>query len=110
MSKGYIEKEVDSIIDGQKLEFPQNIAMASAWILGNLKGINLKILDVKKTSSLSDYYVLASAINTTQARAMADTISVQLKRHDVKILSREGLPLALEHRLILLLGWIIQAG
>jgi len=90
MSKEFVDKEIEKIVKDSNLSFPQNIAMASAWILGNLKGINLKVLDVSHTSSLSDYYILASASNSTQASAMADEIIRSLKRHDVNFLSKEG--------------------
>jgi len=91
MSKEFVSAEVDKIVKDEKLPFPKNMAMASAWLLGNLKGINLKILDVSNTSSLSDYYVLASATNTSQASSMANTILTQLKRHDLNFLSKEGM-------------------
>ena len=79
MSRDYITNEISKIIDSKEFEAPLDLAMSSAWLLGNYKGINLKILDMTKTSSLSDYFVLASASNTTQAKAMADEISYQLK-------------------------------
>jgi ribosome-associated protein len=86
----YIESEVDKIIGDKNLEFPLNLAMTCAWIMGNFKGINLKVLDVKKRSSLSDYFIIGSATNSTQAQAMADAILVQIKRHGHTVLSSEG--------------------
>lgn len=87
----YISKEVNSIIENSDYEFPKNLAMASAWILGNLKAFNLKVLDTQNFSSLADYFIIASASNTTQAQAMADTILRQLKQHGAKARSTEGL-------------------
>lgn len=91
MSGEYISKEVEKIINDKSFEFPLNLAMAAAWICGNLKGINLKVLKTTKTSSLSDYFVIASVTNTTQASAMAEDIMAQLKKHGSTIRSREGL-------------------
>lgn len=91
MSQDYVSVEVDKIVKNEELEFPKNLAMASAWILGNLKGINLKVLDVSKTSSLSDYFIIASATNHIQARSMAAEITHQLTRTGAKVFSREGL-------------------
>lgn len=91
MSKEFVDKEIDKIIQDKDFSFPKNMAMAAAWLLGNLKGINLKVFDVSHTSSLSDYYVLASATNTTQASAMADDITRSLKRHGMNFLSKEGM-------------------
>ena len=91
MSKEFIKKEIDQIINDQNHPYPQNLALACAWILGNLKGINLKILDVKEISSLADYFIIGSATNSKQAQAMADEIISQLKRSGQKIISSEGL-------------------
>lgn len=86
----YISNEITKIYQDKNISFPLNMAMASAWIMGNLKGINLKVLDVTKTNSLSDYFVLASATNQTQMRAMADQIDEQLREHGATIYSKEG--------------------
>jgi len=86
----FIQTEVNKIISDKNFEFPLNHAMAATWILSNFKGENLKIFDMKKTSSLCDYALLATAQNVTQARAMADEISANLKQHGANILSYEG--------------------
>ena len=91
MANEYVDREVAKIIEDEKYEFPLNNAMAGAWIMGNFKGENLKIIDVRGKSSLTDYFVLASAQNTTQARAIADEISRVLKRYKSEICSKEGL-------------------
>jgi len=90
MSKEYISKNVSEIFNDKELEFPLNSAMASAWILGNLKGVNLKIYDVRNISSLGDYYVMGSATNIRQAHSMTEEISTQLKKHGMKVISTEG--------------------
>jgi ribosome-associated protein len=90
MSVEFVEKNVNEIMDDKTLGFPKNMALASAWILGNLKGVNLKVLDVTGTSSLSDYYVLASASNVNQASSMADTLTKQLMRRGHRVYSKEG--------------------
>ena len=90
MSKKYIEKHVDEIVKDDKYEFPLNMAMGTVWILGNLKGINLKVISVKEKSSLTDYFVLASSSNTVLSRSMADEIITQMKRCGMKLLSQEG--------------------
>lgn len=89
-SNEFISKNVDEIVKNEELEFPKNMALACAWILGNFKGINLKILDMQKTTSLADYFILASATNMNQASSMADEVSKQMKRQGLKVLSKEG--------------------
>ncbi|MBL6988271.1 MAG: ribosome silencing factor [Bacteriovoracaceae bacterium] len=86
----YVRQEIKKIVQNKEYIFPLNFAMASAWLLGNMKGINLKILDVKGKSSLSDYFILASASNTTLARAMADELLFNLKLQGLKTISTEG--------------------
>jgi ribosome-associated protein len=86
----YIQSEVKKVISNPSFEFPLNHAMASAWILANFKGDNLKVFDMKKSTSLCDYAIMATAQNATQARAMIDEVSVNLKNQGAKILSYEG--------------------
>ena len=76
MANEYIQSEVQKIMKDSKFEFPLNHAMASAWILANFKGEDLKVFNMKKTSSLCDYSILATAQNVTQARSMTDEKSV----------------------------------
>jgi ribosome-associated protein len=91
MNRDYVTKEVSAIVGDKSIESPLNIAMASAWIMGNFKGLNLKILDLRKVSGISDFFVIGSASNTTQASAMAEEISHQMRLNGIEALSREGL-------------------
>jgi ribosome-associated protein len=86
----YVQTEVNKVITNNSFEFPLNHAMATAWILANFKGDNLKIFDMRKTTSLCDYSVIATAQNATQARAMIDEVSQNLKSQGAHILSYEG--------------------
>lgn len=86
----YISTEVKKILNSESYPPPQNVAMASAWIMGNLKGINLKVLDVSKKSSLADFFVIGSATNPIQAKSMANEILVQMKKNQVGPVSKEG--------------------
>jgi ribosome-associated protein len=91
MSREYVSKEVEAIFTDKNFVEPLNLAMAAAWIMGNFKGLNLKILDLKECSSIADYFVIASAGNPTQAVAMAEEISLQMRNLGIEALSREGL-------------------
>jgi ribosome-associated protein len=86
----YIQTEVNKVITNSAFEFPLNHAMASAWILANFKGDNLKVFDMRKTSALCDFSVIATAQNATQARAMIDEVSQNLKNQGASIVSYEG--------------------
>lgn len=91
MANPYVEKEVKKIVEELSSEYPKNIALAAAWIIANFKGINIKIFDVKESSSLCDYNIIASMQNTTQARAVIDELSANLKKNGNNIISVEGL-------------------
>ena len=90
MSNEFINKEIDEIMGDKSFEFPQNTAMSSAWILGNFKGTNLKVLKMSKDFSLTDFFVIGSAQNSTQSKAMADEICFQLKRYSIEARSKES--------------------
>ena len=89
MSNEFITKNVDEIAAKETYEYPLNLAMAATWILGNFKGINLKVIDTKNVSSLADFYVVASATNTSQASSMADQVCAQMKRKGINVVSKE---------------------
>ncbi len=86
----YVQSEVNKVLTNKEFPFPLNHAMVSAWILANFKGEELKIFDMKKSTSLCDFAIIATAQNVTQARAMIDEISKQLKENGASILSYEG--------------------
>jgi ribosome-associated protein len=90
MTKGHIIKEVDEIFDLEKYPYPLNAAMASALIIGNFKGFDLKIIDVEDKTSLADFFILGSTDNQTQSRAIAEEIEYQLKRKGFPAKSVEG--------------------
>lgn len=91
MANAFIEKEVKKIIEEGKQDYPKNFALAASWIIANFKGVNIKIFDVKDSSSLCDYNIIASMQNTTQARAILDELSYNFKQNGGTILSIEGL-------------------
>lgn len=89
MSNDFVQKEMKKVVDS--CEYPKNMALASAWAIANFKGINIKIFDVSAISSLCDYNIIASAENTTQAKAMVDQIQHSLQDNGAKLISIEGL-------------------
>lgn len=91
MSRDYVTKEVEAIYTDKNFKAPLNMAMAAAWIMGNFKGLNLKVLDLNHSSSIADFFVIGSASNPTQASAMAEEISHQMRNLGIEALSREGL-------------------
>ena len=89
--KNFTTQEVEKIMNDEKnLPYPMNMAMSCAWILGNLKGVNLNIFNLQEKSSLCDYTVVAYATNYRQAQAMSLEIERQMKKRGQKVYSIEG--------------------
>lgn len=86
----YLDKEIEKIINEKKYETPFNLAMAGAFIMGNYKGVNLKVLDLRNVAGIADVFVIGSASNPTQANAMSEEISRQMRIHGHEAISREG--------------------
>lgn len=59
--------------------------------LEDKKGIDIMILNISDVSSLGDYFVIASADNTNQLKAMADAVEENLyKQAGLKLSHAEG--------------------
>ena len=86
----FLDKEIEKIIADKKLESPFNMAMAGAFVMGHFKGVNLKILDLRKVAGIADAFVIGSASNPMQASAMSEEISRQMRLHGHEAISREG--------------------
>lgn len=54
------------------------------------KGFNLKLLEVKELSSLTDYLLLVSGRSDRQVQAVAENIKLEFKKH------HQEMPLAIE--------------
>lgn len=55
------------------------------------KGYEVKILDLRKLSSIADYFVICSADSDTHVKAIADEIDKELSKAGVKCYHKEGL-------------------
>ncbi len=86
----FLDKEIEKIISDKKFESPFNMAMAAAFIMGHFKGVNLKILDLRKVAGIAETFVIGSASNPMQAQAMSEEISRQMRLHGYEAISREG--------------------
>ncbi len=54
------------------------------------KAANIVVLDLRPVTPIADYFVICSASNVTQARAVADHIEERLDRREVGKRHREG--------------------
>ena len=58
--------------------------------LDDIKGRDIKVLDVKKLTSLFDKIVIASADSTRQAKAMANNVQEKVKQQGSRVYGIEG--------------------
>lgn len=54
------------------------------------KGVDIKVLDIKEMTSVSDYFVIVSGNSTTQVKAIADEIDEKMEKEGYERLNREG--------------------
>jgi len=64
--------------------------VACAEACEDKKATDIVVLDVRKLTSIADYFVLCSATNERQSRAIADDLRVSLKEQGVRELGIEG--------------------
>ncbi|MFZ4712654.1 MAG: ribosome silencing factor [Bacteriovoracaceae bacterium] len=90
MSTDFKTKEINNIMSSETFTYPLNVAMSAAWILGNYKGLNLKVIDVGDYTSIAQYFVIGSTTNNIQSLAIADEIAKTAMEYNQPIVSQEG--------------------
>lgn len=55
------------------------------------KALHLVVLDVHELSSVADVFMICSGRSNRQVKAIAEHIQVELKKHNIKPLSTEGM-------------------
>lgn len=69
---------------------PKELAMQIAEILDSKKGEDIAILDVNHLTSVTDFFVIAGAHSTLQARAMAEEVEDKLSEIGLEARRRDG--------------------
>ncbi|MBS1492354.1 MAG: ribosome silencing factor [Bacteroidetes bacterium] len=67
------------------------LAKKISQLILDKKGEDVKILDIRNLTNISDYFVIASASSDTQVKAIADHISKETKKIDEKPWHNEGM-------------------
>jgi len=67
------------------------LAKKISQLILDKKGEDVKILDIRKLTNISDYFVIASASSDTQVKAIADYISKETKKIDERPWHNEGM-------------------
>ncbi|HOI29554.1 MAG TPA: ribosome silencing factor [Melioribacteraceae bacterium] len=67
-----------------------NFAKLIAELVKNKKGYDIKLLDLRKLSSIADFFVICSADSERQVKAIADEVDDKLSEQRIKCSNREG--------------------
>lgn len=59
-------------------------------LIFNKKGYEVKILDLRKLTTMTDYFVICSADSDTQVKAIADEVDKNLRDEGIKNWHKEG--------------------
>ncbi len=54
------------------------------------KGYEVRILDLRKLTTIADFFVICSADSDTQVKAIADEVTEKLKEEGIKCWQKEG--------------------
>jgi len=58
--------------------------------LEDLKGINIKVIDVRELTSMTDYLVIATGQSTRQVQSLAENVVKTAKSHHISHVNTEG--------------------
>ncbi len=73
-------------IDSSSLALAKDVAKAAAKI----KAVNLKVYDLRKVTSFTDYFVIATGTSDRHVDAIANSIVAEMKKKGVRPLGVEG--------------------
>jgi ribosome-associated protein len=69
---------------------PRQLALLAAEVCSDKKAKDIVVLDVRKITTISDYFIICSTSNERQARAIADDLRVRMKELGKRELGVEG--------------------
>lgn len=84
MQKTYVEVKKEITLTSRTL------ARRVAELMLSKKAADVVILDVRKLTSITDYFILCSADSDTQVKAIADAIEDGLEKEGVQLYNSEG--------------------
>jgi len=76
--------------EGRLLNAPADLARRIVDLLADRQAEDVLLLDIRQVASFADYFVIATAINNRQMRALVELVNTELREEDVKPSHREG--------------------
>ena len=58
--------------------------------LEDLKGVDIRVLDVRKLTTITDHMVFCTGTSSRHVKSLADSVSVDAKSHGFKPMGTEG--------------------
>ena len=74
----------------QTIEQSKEMAKLACEALADKKGEDIRVIDIAGISVLADYFIIASASNPNQLRAMTDEVDEQLYKVGFRLNHSEG--------------------
>ncbi|HEU4338858.1 MAG TPA: ribosome silencing factor [Planctomycetota bacterium] len=68
----------------------RQLAVACARIADDKKASDIVVLDLRKLNGITDYFVICSALNDRQSRAIAEEVAMDMKRKGLRAFGVEG--------------------
>ncbi len=76
--------------EGRLLNAPADLARRIVDLLADRQAEDVLLLDIRQVASFADYFVIATAINNRQMRALVELVDTELREEDIKPHHREG--------------------
>jgi len=70
---------------------PSLLVKTITKLIKEKKGYDISIIDIKKLSSLTDYFIICTSDSDPQTRAISNHIKKELSKEKIKPLQTEGL-------------------
>jgi ribosome-associated protein len=70
---------------------PRQLALLAAETCDEKKAKDIAVLDVRKITSISDYFIVCSTSNERQARAIAESMRMKMKEMGRREMGVEGM-------------------
>lgn len=68
----------------------QELALKTANLILQKKGLNILVMDLRELTTVTDFFVIASASSDTQVKAIADFVKEETKKIDERPWHNEG--------------------
>ncbi len=68
----------------------KDFAKTAIEVMKDKKAEDIKVLDIHEISTMADYFVIASASNSNQIKAIADEVEQKLYEQGCKLIHSEG--------------------